>query len=53
MILEAARKYNIDLSNSFVIGDSESDITAGENAGCKVFRCNEKGFFAEEVLSIN
>ncbi|MHA1665336.1 MAG: D-glycero-beta-D-manno-heptose 1,7-bisphosphate 7-phosphatase [Candidatus Njordarchaeales archaeon] len=35
MILEAARKYNIDLSKSWVIGDSERDIEAGRRAGCK------------------
>lgn len=35
MILRAARDYNIDLSNSYVVGDSESDIIAGKLAGCK------------------
>ena len=35
MILEAAKKYNIDLSKSWVIGDSERDIEAGRRAGCK------------------
>jgi D-sedoheptulose 7-phosphate isomerase len=35
MLLEAARKYNIDLANSFMIGDRWRDIEAGYNAGCK------------------
>lgn len=35
MILEAAEKWDIDLKNSFFIGDSISDITAGRNAGVK------------------
>jgi len=35
MILEAAKKYNIDLSKSWVVGDSERDIEAGRRAGCK------------------
>jgi len=35
MILEAAKKHNIDLSKSWVIGDSERDIEAGRRAGCK------------------
>ncbi|HON56072.1 MAG TPA: HAD family hydrolase, partial [bacterium] len=35
MILKAAKKYNIDLSKSIMIGDKESDIGAGINAGCK------------------
>ena len=34
MILQAADKYNIDLRQSFVIGDRWSDIAAGQAAGC-------------------
>lgn len=36
MLLQASEKYNIDLENSWMIGDSESDIIAGQEAGCKV-----------------
>lgn len=35
MLLQAAKDYNIDLSASWMIGDSESDIAAGIAAGCK------------------
>lgn len=35
LLLQAARKYNIDLKNSYMIGDSLSDIQAGNAAGCK------------------
>ena len=35
MLLEAARDYNIDLSKSWMIGDSEKDVRAGKTAGCK------------------
>jgi len=35
MILEAAKKYNIDLENSWMIGDKRSDIEAGKQAGVK------------------
>lgn len=35
MILEAKEKYNIDLSDSYVIGDAYSDIKCGINAGIK------------------
>lgn len=35
MLLQAAEKYNIDLAESYMIGDSESDMKAGEAAGCK------------------
>ena len=35
MLLEAARKHNIDLAASFMVGDRWRDIDAGYNAGCK------------------
>lgn len=35
MLFIAAEKYNIDLNSSWMIGDSETDIKAGKNAGCK------------------
>ncbi|MDR3348950.1 MAG: HAD-IIIA family hydrolase [Acidaminococcales bacterium] len=35
MLLEAARRYNIDLSRSYMIGDSTADIAAGQASGCK------------------
>ena len=34
MILEAAKKYNIDLSKSYMVGDHIRDVEAGINAGC-------------------
>lgn len=36
MLLQAAEKYNIDLAQSWMIGDGENDIMAGKNAGCGV-----------------
>lgn len=35
LILKAAEDFNIDLSQSWMIGDGESDILCGRNAGCK------------------
>ena len=35
MILELAKKYNINLDNSIIIGDSVSDVEAAKNAGIK------------------
>jgi D-sedoheptulose 7-phosphate isomerase len=35
MLLEAAKKHNIDLAASFMVGDRWRDIDAGYNAGCK------------------
>lgn len=35
MILNAAKKFNIDLGQSIMVGDAPGDILAGKNAGCK------------------
>jgi len=35
MILDAAKKHNINLSESWMIGDGITDIKAGQKAGCK------------------
>lgn len=35
MIYNAAEKFNIDLSNSWIIGDRDSDIEAGVNSGVR------------------
>jgi histidinol-phosphate phosphatase family protein len=35
MLLQAAKDFSLDLSEIYMVGDSESDIQAGINAGCK------------------
>ena len=35
LLLQAAKDFNIDLAQSYMIGDSENDVAAGKNAGCK------------------
>ncbi len=35
MVLEAARKYGVDLRRSYFVGDRASDIETGRNAGCR------------------
>ena len=35
MLLKAAVDFNIDLSQSWMVGDGENDVKAGLNAGCK------------------
>lgn len=35
MLFDAANDFNIDLSQSWMIGDSKNDICAGISAGCK------------------
>ena len=51
LLLQAAKDFNIDLSQSWMIGDSENDVLAGKNAGCKTaFLGNGK--FGQDI-SIN
>ena len=35
LLLQAARDFNIDLSQSYMIGDDQRDVEAGKKAGCK------------------
>lgn len=35
LFLRAKEKFDIDLENSFMIGDKATDVEAGHNAGCK------------------
>ena len=42
MLIKAAQDFNIDLSQSYMVGDSESDIMAGRSAGCKTVLLNKK-----------
>ncbi|HIH09577.1 MAG TPA: HAD family hydrolase [Candidatus Diapherotrites archaeon] len=34
MLLEAKKRYKIDFTKSYFVGDSTTDIKTGENAGC-------------------
>ena len=34
LVLKAAEDYNIELRKSFMVGDTDNDITTGKNAGC-------------------
>ena len=36
MLLQAAKDWNIDMTNSIMIGDRDSDVKAGENAHLKI-----------------
>lgn len=41
LLLKAAEKYNIDLEESYVVGDSDSDMKAGEAVGCSCYLIKE------------
>ncbi len=51
MLLEAASKYNIDLKNSWMIGDGVNDILAGKAAGCKTSLIGEANY--EQDLTVS
>lgn len=42
MLLKAAEDFNIDLSQSYIIGDGENDINAGIAVGCKALLVHSK-----------
>ena len=42
MLLTAAKDYNIDLTQSYMVGDGPRDIEAGKAAGCKVAMVGNK-----------
>ncbi|RJQ32476.1 HAD-IIIA family hydrolase [Candidatus Parcubacteria bacterium] len=60
MLIEAARKWNIDLGNSYMVGDSVSDMEAGKSVGCKTLLvsdslktiCNKYDFVAKNILEV-
>lgn len=55
LLLQAAKNFNIDLSESYMIGDSHRDVEAGENAGVKKsikVEENEAGALIEAIQLI-
>lgn len=44
LLLKAVKDFNIDLSKSWMIGDSENDVLAGKNAGCKTALIGETDY---------
>jgi D,D-heptose 1,7-bisphosphate phosphatase len=59
MLEQAAKDFNLDLKNCWMIGDTLSDIETGKNAGCRTIQVmtgkekifSEKSdYFAEDLL---
>jgi D-glycero-D-manno-heptose 1,7-bisphosphate phosphatase len=48
MLLALAKKWNVDLPHSFIVGDRSSDVLAGEAAGVKTFLVNRPYSHAEQ-----
>lgn len=53
MLWQAAKDFNIDLSKSWMIGDSENDILAGKAAGCKTILLSEEDVSFDETYRCN
>lgn len=51
MLLQAARDFHIDLSQSWMIGDGENDVKAGMAAGCKTALIGTEGFGQNMTVS--
>ena len=50
MLLKAAEDLNIDLSQSYMVGDGENDIKAGKAAGCKTVLLNtECEYYGQDI----
>ena len=47
MLLKAAEDFNIDLSQSWMVGDGENDILAGIAAGCQTALVGSNEHFGE------
>lgn len=55
MLLQAAKDFNINLEDSWMIGDSDSDVVAGKAAGCKTIKIEEGGLLeaVREIFNDN
>ena len=50
MLLKAAKDLNIDLNQSYMVGDGENDIKAGKAAGCKTVLLNtECEYYGQDI----
>lgn len=53
LLLQAAEKYNIDLVNSWMVGDSPQDVAAGQAAGCRTVRLSDGVSLLDVVKNLN
>lgn len=52
MLLRAAEDFNIDLSESWMVGDGENDVKAGSAAGCRTALVGQDGGdFGQDVTA--
>lgn len=54
LIMQAAKDFNIELSQSIMIGDSEMDVEAGQTAGCResILLCGDCSLYSYIKMDI-
>ena len=50
MIEDLAKKYDVDLSQSYMVGDTDTDIIAGKKAGTKCVYLGESDPLADAIF---
>lgn len=56
MLIDASKKFGINLKKSFIIGDRWRDIGAGNNAGCKTILidcCYKEKFYVKPLYKVD
>ena len=51
LLIRAAEDFNIDLRNSWMVGDGENDIKAGKAAGCRTALIGGANYLQEVTIS--
>ena len=52
LIIQAKNDFKIDLSQSFMIGDSQTDVESAESAGCKGILLKQNQTLLESVVDL-
>ena len=52
LLFKAAKDFNIDLSKSWMIGDDDTDVEAGFNAGCRAIKLSGEVSLLEVIKTI-
>ena len=52
MIIQASNDFDIDLQSSWMIGDNDSDVLAGQNAGCKSIKIKNNSDLPDTIKKI-
>lgn len=50
MLLKAAKEFHVDLCKSWMVGDGEKDIKAGQNAGCRTCLIGRESFGQDRTV---